>query len=56
MRQPDTVVRGTDLDRTTLPAPVPGCPGEFAVELDPGWSSLLGVHGGYLCATRLTAD
>ncbi len=50
MTQLDTEVRGTDFDRTTLPAPVPGRPGEFAVQLDPGWSSLVGVHGGYLCA------
>lgn len=40
----------TGFDRTTEPVPVPGRPGEFAVELDAGWSSLVGVHGGYLCA------
>ena len=25
-------------------------PGEFAVELDTGWSSLVGIHGGYMSA------
>lgn len=50
MTQLDVPVHTTDFDRTTLPDPVPGRPGEFVVELDPGWSSLVGVHGGYLCA------
>ncbi len=40
----------TEFDRTTALVPIEGCPGEFTVELDPGWSSLAGVHGGYLCA------
>ena len=40
----------TDFDRTTSLVPVDGRPGEFVVELDAGWLSLAGVHGGYLCA------
>src|SRR5687768_12579114 len=40
----------TDFDRTTTVVATPGRPGEFAVELDAGWSSLVGVHGGYMCA------
>src|SRR5687768_1600878 len=39
----------SDFDRTTTVGPTDR-PGEFEVELDPGWSSLVGVHGGYLCA------
>lgn len=50
MTQPKTAVRRTDFDRTTWLAPVPGSPGEFSVELDPGWSSPVGVHGGSLYA------
>jgi acyl-CoA thioesterase len=30
--------------------PVEARPGEFLVDLDGGWSSLVGVHGGYMCA------
>jgi acyl-CoA thioesterase len=40
----------SDFDRTTTVTPIDGRPGVFAVELDPGWSSLVGVHGGYMCA------
>ena len=40
----------TDFDRTISLVPDPGRPGEFAVELDAGWSSLVGIHGGYLSA------
>ncbi len=43
-------VATTDFDRTTALSPIPERPGWFSVELDPGWSSLVGVHGGYLCA------
>ena len=50
MTKLDGVVTTTDFDRTTAVVPRSGRPGEFAVELDPGWSSLVGVHGGYLCA------
>jgi acyl-CoA thioesterase len=49
MKQPRAVC-ASDFDRTTLLTPVPGSPGEFSVELDAGWSSLVGVHGGYMCA------
>jgi acyl-CoA thioesterase len=42
--------RPADFDRTTGLTPVPGSPGEFSVDLDAGWSSLVGVHGGYMCA------
>ena len=40
----------TDFDRTTTLFPDPDRPGEFAVELDHGWSSLVGIHGGYMSA------
>ncbi len=40
----------SDFDRTTRLTPVPGSQEEFSVELDDGWSSLVGVHGGYMCA------
>jgi acyl-CoA thioesterase len=39
----------SDFDRTTALRPT-GRPGEFTAELDAGWSSLVGVHGGYMCA------
>jgi acyl-CoA thioesterase len=44
------VAGGSDFDRTTTLMPNRNRPGEFSVELDPGWSSLVGVHGGYMCA------
>jgi acyl-CoA thioesterase len=50
MTQPRTVVARSDFDRTTTITPVEGRPGAFDVELDAGWSSLVGVHGGYMCA------
>ena len=50
MTQLTPVLGSTDFDRTTRLTPVPGRAGDFSVELDPGWSSLVGVHGGYLCA------
>jgi acyl-CoA thioesterase len=50
MTQLTAVSSLTDFDRTTNLVPVHGSPGEFSVALDPGWSSLVGVHGGYLCA------
>lgn len=40
----------TEFDRTTALIPVEARPGEFLVDLDAGWSSLVGVHGGYMCA------
>ena len=45
----------TEFDRTTSPVPVADRPGEFSVELDAGWSSLVGVHGGYMCALAVRA-
>ena len=50
MMKPMVAEVATDFDRATAAAPVEGQPGEFTVDLDPGWSSLVGVHGGYLCA------
>ena len=50
MKKLDSVLTATDFDRTTAVVPRPGRPGEFAVELDAGWASLVGVHGGYLSA------
>ena len=43
-------VAATDFDRATTLTPVAGNPGEFTAELDAGWSALVGVHGGYMCA------
>lgn len=40
----------TAFDRTTRVVPVIGEPGRFVVELDEDWSSLVGAHGGYMCA------
>jgi acyl-CoA thioesterase len=40
----------TEFDRTTVVTPTDGRRGEFSVVLDPGWSSLVGIHGGYMCA------
>jgi acyl-CoA thioesterase len=40
----------TDFDRATALIPIEARPGEFLVDLDGGWSSLVGVHGGYMCA------
>lgn len=48
MKQPTLAC--ADFDRTTQLTEVPGRPGEFRAELDGGWSSLVGVHGGYMCA------
>ena len=50
MTQLTTLVAGPDFDRTTALIPVEAHPGEFLVDLDGGWSSLVGVHGGYMCA------
>ena len=48
-----TVDAVADFDRATTLHPVPGRPGTFAVDLDAGWSSLVGIHGGYLCAVAV---
>jgi acyl-CoA thioesterase len=45
-----TSCASTDFDRATTLVPIDGHPGGFSVELDRGWSSLVGVHGGYMCA------
>ena len=50
VKQLDIAARVTDFERTTGVVPIESRPGEFAVDLDAGWSSLVGVHGGYLCA------
>lgn len=50
MTQLTTEPTVTDFDRTTALVPQDGRPGSFSVELDAGWSSLVGVHGGYMCA------
>ena len=50
MTQLDGSTAVTDFDRTTALIPVEARPGEFLVDLDGGWSSLVGVHGGYMCA------
>ena len=43
------VATASDFYRTTALRST-GRPGEFAAELDTGWSSLVGIHGGYMCA------
>jgi acyl-CoA thioesterase len=45
----------TVFDRTTVLVPEPAEPGRFTVHLDPAWSSLIGVHGGYLAAVAIRA-
>lgn len=50
MTQPAALSRATEFDRSTRVVPVEGEAGSFTVDLDAGWSSLVGVHGGYLCA------
>ena len=45
----------TEFDRTTAARPLAARPGEFLVDLDAGWSSLVGVHGGYMCALAVRA-
>lgn len=50
MTQLSDAVRVTDFDRTTAVEPVGTEPGMFEVDLDAGWLSLVGVHGGYMTA------
>lgn len=45
----------TAFDRTTAIRRQPGDGPRFAVELDESWSSLLGVHGGYVTALAVHA-
>ena len=46
----DTLTGHTGFDRTTALEPIPGEPGVFAVDLAGEWSSLIGIHGGYMAA------
>lgn len=55
MNEPTVLDAATDFDHTTNTTPIPGREGEFAVDLDAGWSSLVGVHGGYMCAIVVRA-
>jgi hypothetical protein len=50
-----TVQSSTLFDSTTSVIPDPFVPGRFAVRLDEAWSSLVGVHGGYLAAVVIRA-
>lgn len=45
----------SDFDRTTTLTPREQHPGSFSVDLHAGWSSLVGVHGGYMCALAVRA-
>jgi len=45
----------TDFDRTIALVPDTERPDEFAVDLDTGWSSLVGIHGGYMSALTVAA-
>ncbi len=45
----------TEFDRTTALIPLTDRAGHFVVELDAGWSALVGMHGGYLCALAVRA-
>ena len=48
-------ISDTRFDSTTSLAPDPASPGRFAAYLDEAWSSLTGVHGGYLSAVAIRA-
>ena len=50
-----TAAFATDFDRSTALIPVEDSPGEFVVDLDGGWSSLVGMHGGYMSALAVRA-
>ena len=50
MTQRTATEPGYEFDRSTSVVAIDGHPGSFAVDLAAGWSSLVGVHGGYLCA------
>ena len=50
-----TVQSPTSFDATTSVIADPFVPGRFAVQLDEAWSSLVGVHGGYLTAVVIRA-
>lgn len=46
---------GTVFDRTTTVVADPSTPGRFDLRLDEAWSSLRGVHGGYITALMVRA-
>jgi acyl-coenzyme A thioesterase PaaI-like protein len=46
---------GTVFDETTRLLADSDTQGRFSVDLDPAWSSLIGVHGGYLAAIAIKA-
>jgi Thioesterase-like superfamily len=48
-------LHATIFDVTTSLVPDPVHPGEFTVHLDEAWSSLVGMHGGYLAAVAIRA-
>jgi Thioesterase-like superfamily len=55
-RDPGEPASGTNVfDATTLLTPGDGSPSVYTVELDPAWSSLVGMHGGYLAAIVIKA-
>lgn len=45
----------TVFDATTRSVPDPVQPGKFSIDLDEAWSSLIGMHGGYLVAVAIAA-
>lgn len=54
MTQPRALL-DTEFDRTTASVPIESRPGRFEVDLDAGWSSLVGMHGGYMTALAVRA-
>jgi acyl-CoA thioesterase len=44
-----------NFEMTTTLTMLDGQPGSFSANLDTGWSSLVGVHGGYMCAIAVRA-
>jgi hypothetical protein len=51
----DASGRATLFDTTTSLVPDNHQPGLFSAQLDPAWSSLIGMHGGYLAALAIKA-
>src|SRR6476659_1236784 len=51
----DNSRRTTVFDSTTSLTVDPSHTGRFGVDLDPAWSSLVGIHGGYLSAIVINA-
>jgi Thioesterase-like superfamily len=47
--------RETVFDATTRLVPDVLQPGQFSIDLDSAWSSLIGIHGGYLVAVAIAA-